>query len=77
MKMDDVEIRSALEDVFEHQDLVRQLIHTVFVHAQRTPAPRYEPGFGDRVPTCKERHLMSLANQFLREIRYHPLCSPI
>jgi hypothetical protein len=34
MKMDDVELRSALEHMFKHQDLMGELIHTLFVQAQ-------------------------------------------
>jgi hypothetical protein len=34
VKMDDIEFRSALEDVLKHQDLVRQLVHAVLVETQ-------------------------------------------
>ena len=34
MKMDDVELRSALHDVFQHQHVVRQPVHAVLVHTQ-------------------------------------------
>src|ERR1041385_5854501 len=34
MKMDDIELRSALKHMLKHQDLVGQLIHAVFVQSQ-------------------------------------------
>jgi hypothetical protein len=34
VKMDDIELRGVLEHMFEHQDLMRHLVHTVLVEAQ-------------------------------------------
>ena len=34
MKMDDVELRSALQHVFEHQNVVRHPVHAVLIHTQ-------------------------------------------
>src|SRR6266436_8059735 len=73
VKLDDIELHSALEHMFEHQNLVRQLIYAVFIEAQCTTARRDEVRLGHRVSTCKKRDLMALANQFLGEIRYNPL----
>ena len=52
---------------------MRHLVQTVLVHAQRATASRDEAGPGDRVATGKERYFVSLPNQFLGQIRYHPL----
>src|SRR2546425_80755 len=77
VEMDDVELRSALEHMFEHQDLVRQLIYAVFIEAQRTAARRDEVRLGHRVSTGEKRDLVALANQFLGEIRYNPFGTAI
>ena len=72
VKMDDIELRSALEHTFQHQNLVRQSVHAVLVQTQRAPAPRHQPSFRHRVATGKERHVVTLTNQFLSEVRHNP-----
>ena len=64
-KIDDTELRGLLEHIFEHQDLMRHLVHTVLVVTQQKP------------PTCKESHLMPLPNQLFSEIRYKSFRSPV
>jgi len=77
MKMDDVELCRALEDMFQHNKMVRHLVHAALIQAQRPPARRHEARIGFRVTTRKERHFVSLSHQFLGEIRDYAFCSPI
>src|ERR1051326_7388597 len=62
MKMYKVELRCALKHMLKHQDLVRQLVHAVFVESQGTPACGDEMCFRHRVPTREECHVVTLVD---------------
>ena len=46
MKMNDVELCCALEDMFQHQNLVCELVDAMFVYPQRATARRNQARFG-------------------------------
>jgi hypothetical protein len=77
MKMNDVEIGRARENMFEHGEVVGHLILAMLIQAQRPPAGRHQARIGFRITTRKQRHFVSLSHQFLREIRHHAFCSPV
>ena len=68
VKMQEIKGTRLLEDVLEQHHMMRQLIDTVLVQAQRTRTGRHQARLADGIPTGKEGDLMSLAHEFFCEV---------
>ena len=66
--MDEVKRRCLPKYLIEQHHAMRQLIHTLIIQAQRARTGGYQARLGDRISTGKQGHLMSLADEFLRQI---------
>jgi hypothetical protein len=77
MKMNDVELRRVMEESFQHDEVVRHLVLTMLIQAQRTRARSDQVRFRLRIAARKERHFVTLSHQFLGEIRHYAFCSSV
>jgi hypothetical protein len=69
VKVDRVEFTGALRNVFQHQDVMRRLVDAVLVEPERTPAAGDEVRLRLRVSARKQRHVVSLPDELLRQVR--------
>ena len=72
VEMNNVELCCTLEHAFEHHRLVGQFVDALVVQTQRALASRHQPRLGHRVSAREKRHLVTLVDQFLGEVRYNP-----
>jgi len=77
MKMNDVELGRALEESFQHDEVVRHLVLTMLIRSQRASARSHYVRFRHRISARKKRHIVALSHQLLCEIRYDAFCSPV
>jgi len=77
MKMDEVKRRCLPKYLIEQHHAMRQLIHTLIIQAQRARTGGYQARLGDRISTGKQSHLMSLADEFLRQIGNNPFSATV
>src|SRR5262249_37049400 len=72
MKMSDVELDRALEDILQHDVMVSQMVPTTLVQTQRPRARSHQPRVGLRISARKEHHFVALSHQFLGEVARTP-----
>ena len=65
VKMKNVELLRALAHLIDHQHEVRNDVTHGSIEAQGTSTTRSQLGGGDRVPACKECHIVAEPNKFL------------
>jgi hypothetical protein len=68
VKVDQVKGACLPKHLFEQHKVMRELIHTCLVQAQRARTGRHQTRLGNGIPAGKEGDLMSLAHEFFREI---------
>ena len=71
VKMDEIKGTCLSKHLFEQHHVMRELIHTRGVQAQRARTGLHQPRLGDGIATGKQRDLMPLADEFFREIGDH------
>jgi len=77
MEMNHIEFVSALKYLLQHQNVVRHPIDAAIIQAKRPAARGNKPGSRRRITTCKQGHVVPLANQFLSKIRNDPFGTSI
>src|SRR5437868_1787571 len=77
MEMQDIEILRITADPVEHEHVVGDRIVDIGVEPQCHRRATDQVGGGDRVPAGKQRHLVTLSHQFIREVGYNSLGSAI
>ena len=75
--MQDVEILRIAADPVEHEHVVGNRVVDIGVETQRHRRATDQVGGGDRVPAGKQRHLVALPDQLIREVGYNSLGSAI
>src|ERR1700693_2514128 len=73
VKMENVEFLRVLANLIDHQHEVRNAVAHGRIKAERASATRNQLGAGDRVPTCKDRHVVAEPDKFLSQIGSDPL----
>ena len=77
MKMDDVEMARLAEDQFHQPDMVRQRLAALGVAPQGALAARHQARAGYRIAAGKQRDVVALPYQLLRQVADHPLRAAI
>ncbi len=77
VEMQDVEILRIAADPVEHEHVVGDRVVDIGVETQRHRRAADQVGGGDRVPAGKQRHLVALPHQLIREVGYNSLGSAI
>jgi len=77
VKMNDVELGRALENILQHDVMMDYLVPATLIQTQRLRARSHQPRSRFRISARKQRYFMALTNQFLGEIRHYAFCSPV
>src|ERR1700723_2526514 len=73
VKMKDIKLLRALAHLIDHQREMRNDIAHGRIEAQRARTTGSQLSAGDRVPTCKERHVVAESDKFFSQIGSDPL----
>jgi hypothetical protein len=73
VEVDDIELAATMKYLFQQADVMRELIDTGLVEAQRTRDDRDQSRRRHRIAARKERHVVTLRHELFGEIRDDPL----
>jgi hypothetical protein len=73
VKMENVEVLRVLAYLIDHQHEMRNAVAHGRIEAERASTTRSQLCAGDRIPTCKQRHLVAEPDKFLGQIGSDPL----
>ena len=76
VKVDNIELVSALKHLLKHCDVVRKSVDR-FIQTQRARAGGNQLRFRPRIATCKKGHIFTDANEFISQIGDDPFCSAV
>jgi len=67
VEVDDIELVGALSDLFQHEHMRGQGVFTICVQTERSAADRYELGRRPGIPAGKQRHVVTLPHELIRQ----------
>ena len=77
MKMKNVEFLGPLAHIINHQHEVRNGVAHRRIKAKRASTAGNQLGARDRVPTCKQRHIVAKPDKFFAQVGNNPLSATI
>src|ERR1700732_676514 len=77
VKMENVEVLRVLAYLIDHQHEMRNAVAHGRIEAERARTTGAQLGAGDRIPTCKERHIVAKPHEFFGQIGSDPFDAAI